>query len=91
MKAIEVRAMSNYNINVFFDDGVSGIIDLNDLVQKGIFQELKDEHLFNKVYINEHAIAWSEELEIDADNLYAEILCLNPIQLSNKTFDHAAD
>ena len=48
MKAIEVKAIGNYKISVAFDDGISGIVDLNDLTQKGIFRELKDPIFFQK-------------------------------------------
>ncbi len=74
MKATEVKALADYKIRVAFDDGVSGIVDLTDLVQKGIFQVLKDVSLFQKVYVAGAAIAWSDELEIDAGSIYAEIL-----------------
>jgi hypothetical protein len=79
MKATEVKALNGYKIKVSFDDGVSGIVDLNELVQKGIFQVLKDEHAFQNVYTDGAAIAWSEELEIDADNIYAEIMNTEPV------------
>ena len=49
-----------------FEDAVNGEIDLNELVGKGIFAELKDENLFSKVYSPGYSIAWTEELEIDA-------------------------
>ncbi len=91
MKAIDVKALSGYKIKVVFDDGVSGIVDLNSLVQKGIFQVLKDEHTFQNVYTDGTAISWSEELEIDADNIYAEILKTDPSLLLHKPSYHAAD
>jgi len=74
MKATGVEALAGYKIKVVFEDGVTGTIDLTDLVQKGIFQLLKDEALFQTVRTDGSAIAWSDELEIDADNIYAEIL-----------------
>ncbi len=91
MKAIEVKALGGYRINVVFDDGISGVIDLNDLIQKGIFQKLKDEHAFQNVYTDGSAIAWSEELEIDADNIYAELLQKEPSQILHKPLYNAAD
>jgi len=91
MKAIEVKPLDSYRISVIFSDGVSGIIDLNNLIQKGIFQQLKDEKLFRNVYTNGSSIAWSDELEIDADNIYAEILNIEPAQLLRTPSFHAAD
>jgi len=69
MKATKAKATGKYKINVSFDDGVCGTIDLKDLVQKGIFRELRDPILFAKVYTTGEAIAWSDNLEIDALNI----------------------
>lgn len=91
MKATDVKAVGGYKIKVVFDDGVSGIVDLTDLVQKGIFQQLKDASTFQRVYTNGSAIAWSDELEIDADNIYAEILNTEPANLLHTPSFHAAD
>ncbi len=62
MKAIEVKPLDGYKIQVVFSDGVSGIVDLNDLIQKGIFQQLKDEKAFRNVHTDGLSIAWSVEL-----------------------------
>ncbi|MBL7691166.1 MAG: DUF2442 domain-containing protein [Flavipsychrobacter sp.] len=91
MKAKEVRAVGEYKIFVTFEDGTSGVVDLNDLVQHGIFQSLKVGDAFGKVYTDGTAIAWSDELEIDADNIYAELKHANPSQLLNTPLYHAAD
>ena len=84
MKAIDVKAIGNYKISVVFDDGISGIVDLTDLVQKGIFRELADPILFAKVYATGEAIAWSDELEIDALSIYAKIVNKEPSALADK-------
>jgi uncharacterized protein DUF2442 len=91
MKAIEVKALAGYKINVVFTDGVSGIVDLTDLVEKGIFRSLKNEDLFRHVYLDGSAIAWSAELEIDTDKIYAELLNKEPAQLLHSPSFHAAD
>jgi hypothetical protein len=38
MKVQEVKYVADYTISIKFDDGISGTIQLNDLVQKGHFQ-----------------------------------------------------
>jgi hypothetical protein len=73
MKVQEVRYIADYTISIKFDDGVSGTIQLNDLVQKGIFIVLQDKNQFAKVYTNGYSIAWSNELEIDATTIYSEL------------------
>ena len=73
MKVQEVKYISDYIISIKFDDGVYGTIELSDLVQKGIFKVLQDKSEFAKVYTNGYAIAWSNELEIDATTIYSEL------------------
>lgn len=73
MKVQEVKYLSDYTISIKFDDGVFGTIQLNDLVEKGIFKALQDKNQFAKVYTNGYSIAWSNELEIDATAIYSEL------------------
>lgn len=79
MKVVNVLPLPNYKLKVSFEDGVSGIINLETFLQKGIFAVLQDETLFNQVKFNQSAIFWNEELEIDLLNIYLE--------LSGKSFD----
>lgn len=79
MKVISLIPLLKYQLQITFDDGISGIVDLNGLMQKGIFKKLQDEALFNQVKFNQSAIFWNEELEIDLLNVYLE--------LSGKSFD----
>lgn len=91
MKVTNVKPLDGYKMEVAFSDGVSGIIDLNDLVQKGIFRQLKDENVFRNVYTDGSSIAWSEELEIDAEHIYAQIQNEDPAELLHTPSYHAAD
>jgi len=43
MKVQEVKYIADYTISIKFDDGVSGTIQLDDLVTKGIFDIEKNE------------------------------------------------
>ena len=55
---------------------------MNELIQKGIFSVLQDPVSFAKVYSTGEAVAWSEDLEIDGLNLYAQIMHIEPAQLA---------
>ena len=91
MKVQEVKYISDYIISIKFDDGVNGIIELNDLVQKGIFKVLQDKNQFAKVYTNGHSIAWSNELEIDATNIYSELTGKNFGEILSPKLSHATN
>jgi hypothetical protein len=91
MKAINVNAIPGNKLQVTFDDGVSGTIDLTAFISKGIFSELKNEDLFSKVYATGYSIAWSDELEIDALTIYAEILNKRPEDILSTDFQYATN
>jgi hypothetical protein len=91
MKATSVKAIGNNKIVVVFDDGVSGEADLTELIQKGIFRQLRDPSVFANVRTTGEAVAWSDELEIDALNIYARIVGKDPSELASKHFVYATD
>ena len=89
MKVQEVKYIADYTISIKFDDGVNGTIELNDLVQKGIFKVLQDKNQFAKVYTNGYSIAWSNELEIDATTIYSELTGKNFGEILSPKLSHA--
>jgi hypothetical protein len=91
MKVISVNVVSGYKLQVVFDDGVSGIIDLKEFIAHGIFAILNDEQLFNKVYTTGYSIAWNDELEIDAITVYAEILNKTPEEVLSANLNYASN
>jgi hypothetical protein len=91
MKVQEVKYISDYTISIKFEDGVSGTIQLNDLVEEGIFTVLKDKNQFAKVYTNGYSVAWSNELEIDATTIYLEMTGKQFGEILNPKFSHASN
>lgn len=91
MKVISVSLLIEYKLLVVFDDDVSGFIDLKQFVKNGIFSVLQEESLFNRVYTNEYSIAWSDELEIDALTVYAELVNKKPDEIIGRNFSYAAN
>ena len=91
MKVQEVKYLSDYIISIKYDDGVSGTIQLNDLVEKGIFKVLQDKSEFAKVYTNGYSIAWSNELEIDATTIYSELTGKNFGEILSPKLSHATN
>lgn len=91
MKVVVVKYINDYNVEVTFDDGVSGTIDLSELVNQGIFIELKDKKKFATLFSNGYSIGWSDELEIDAALIYAEITGKRPEAFFNTNSSHASN
>ncbi len=74
-KPIQIKPLPDYSLWVKFNDGIEGTVCLNDIVGQGVFEPLRNQEIFNKVYIDDEsgAIAWNEQLDIDSLSLYLEI------------------
>ena len=74
VRAIEVKPRAGYRIWLRYSDGVSGEIDLSDLVGQGVFRAWNERGSFDKVYVAPHgSIAWSPDIEICPDALYVDL------------------
>ena len=68
-----VRPLSNYRLNIQFMDGLEGFVDLSKLItdeNAGVFATLKDEELFNSVYLDYGAVMWPGGLDLAPDAMY---------------------
>lgn len=79
------KVLPNYKLNLEFEDGVSGDIDLSQIVGKGVFSFWNDEENFKNYVINDmNKLEWKNEIDMDPDAFY--------LQLINKTFfEYARD
>ena len=71
---IEVKPLNAYKLRLRFEDGVTGIIDLEELVDfTGIFKPLKDHQYFIQATVDPDVgtIYWPNGADIDPDVLYA--------------------
>jgi hypothetical protein len=91
MKVIGVNPLQGYQLQVTFDDGVSGVIDLKRFIENGVFSVLQNEDTFNKVYTNGYSIVWDDELEIDSLTVYAEILNKKPEDILTENLKYATN
>jgi hypothetical protein len=74
IRPVNITALPGYKIRVDYADGVTGVVDLADLVGRGVFTPLRDEAFFKKVHVGEFGqIAWNDEIEICPDATYLEI------------------
>ena len=71
VKITKVRVLNTYRLEVTFDDGVSGVVDLSDLVGKGVFALWRDPHFFERVRIGSFGeLAWGDKIDLCPDSLY---------------------
>ncbi len=65
------KVLENYQLQLNFADGVSGIADLKHLVGKGVFKIWNDYNKFKAVFIDPESktICWEGDIDLDPVNL----------------------
>ncbi len=53
-----VTVLDNYQLRLHFNNGVEGVVDLQDELYGDIFQPLRDLHLFRQVFLTSRTIEW---------------------------------
>ena len=67
----EVKVLGEYRLDLTFDDGIRGIVDLSPLVGKGVFALWRDVAAFQRVRIGTSGeLAWDDQVDLCADALY---------------------
>nr|WP_252228357.1 DUF2442 domain-containing protein [Caldicoprobacter algeriensis] len=61
-----------------FENGERRIFDIKPYLDKGIFQELKNEKMFTTVRVSFDSIEWSNHADIDLEVLYENSKAYNP-------------
>ena len=71
---VAVRPLDHYQLEVTFDDGVSGVICLNDRLFGPVFEPLLDPALFRQVSVDEFGVVcWPNGADLAPDALYDRI------------------
>ncbi|MDQ7029185.1 MAG: DUF2442 domain-containing protein [Ardenticatenia bacterium] len=84
-KLIEVKPLENYRIWVKYSDGVEGVVDLSELVGKGVFAVWNDYREFQKVHIGPSGeISWSDDIDLCSDAIYLKVTGKKPEDLFPK-------
>ena len=70
-KVIEVNVLDRYRLDLRFEDGTHGAVDLSHLVGKGVFRKWEDYQAFRQVKIGPAGeLAWGDDLDLCPDALY---------------------
>jgi hypothetical protein len=81
-KPIDVRALTNWEIWLRYDDGTEGTVDLSDLAGRGVFAAWSDPAFFRSVRLGRHgAIEWGTEIDLCPDALYLRLTGKSPDEL----------
>lgn len=72
-----VTPLENYKLLCEFKNGERKIFDINNLLDFGVFQELRDINYFKKVNPELGTVAWPNGQDICPDTLYLESVKLS--------------
>ena len=74
-----VKVLPGYRLELQFDDGVSGTVDLSEAVGKGVFALWRDPLAFNQVRIGSAGeLVWADRIDLCPDALYLKVTGKKP-------------
>lgn len=78
-KVIKATAFPDFTLELTFDNGVCGLVDVRSRLHGPMFEPLRDPELFQQVTVDQFgAICWPNHADLSPDTLYADISRLNP-------------
>jgi hypothetical protein len=74
-----VKVFPEYRLELQFDDGVSGMVDLSENVGKGVFVLWCDPLAFERVRIGSSGeLVWDDQIDLCPDALYLKVTGKKP-------------
>lgn len=73
LEVSKAEYMGQYNINLLFNNGRTGIVDLEQTIwddDRPIFSSLKEESNFRNFKVEHSTVIWSDELDLAAEYLF---------------------
>jgi len=68
----DVLPQKDYTLYLWFTNGEEGILDMKPYLNKGIFQALKEERMFNTVKPCIGTIQWENQADLCPDTVYLD-------------------
>lgn len=62
----------DYVLDVEFDNGESGTLDMKPFLDFGVFQRLKDHDAFDRVRVAFDTVEWESGVDLDPEFVYAK-------------------
>ena len=69
-KAIEVKALENYILEIKFSNGEVKLFDVKPYLNHKAFEQLKEINMFNTVKVAGLSVEWKNGADICPDELY---------------------
>ncbi len=69
-----VQTLPNYRLEIEFDDGVHGVVDIADRLFGPVFEPLRDPLVFAQAFIDDFgALCWPNGADLAPDALYLRL------------------
>jgi hypothetical protein len=78
-----VKYLDNYQLKLTFNNGIEGIVDLEQELYGEIFEPLKDKSLFQKVFVTSRTIEWPNGADFAPEFLFEIALDKKSVSKSN--------
>jgi hypothetical protein len=73
---VSVKPLEQHRLQVCFDDGVEGVVNVSDLVPfSGVFEPLREQTFFAQARVHPElgTVCWPNDADLDSDVLYAAV------------------
>ena len=71
MKIIRAKALPAYQLELEFESGETGVVDLSSFAGRGVFVAWQQPEVFERVSITDQgAVEWPGEIDLCPDSLY---------------------
>jgi len=78
-KIVKVKALPDYTLELEFDDGIAGSVNLSDLAGRGVFAIWREGNTFEQVRIGPSGeLVWSDRVDLCPDALYFKVTGKKP-------------
>jgi Protein of unknown function (DUF2442) len=81
---VEAQYVSDYLLDITFDDGTRKRVDLSQWFKGPVFEPLRNKNYFKKFFIDATAIAWPNGVDICPEALYEAEDALKPMQSGSR-------
>jgi hypothetical protein len=89
MKIIGVKSHPGFRLELHFDNGESGVVDLAEFVGRGVFAAWEQPGAFEQVSItSEGAVEWPGEIDLCPDAMYLRMTGKKPEELFPSLRNH---
>lgn len=72
-KVIDVDYLGNHQLNLTFNDGKEGKVDLSDWVKTHYDGKLEDEYEFIQFGLERGTLVWKNNIDISPEYLYEQV------------------